>query len=51
MTQRQVPRWNDLKPMLGVRKPDLNATRRRLAQALTIADLARLARRLSLIHI
>ena len=45
MTQRQVPRWNDLKPMLGVRKPDLNATRRRLAQALTIADLARLARR------
>ncbi|MBP8880585.1 MAG: alpha-hydroxy-acid oxidizing protein [Dermatophilaceae bacterium] len=45
MTRRQLPRWHDLRPMIGVRRPTIDGTARRLARALTIDDLARLARR------
>lgn len=45
MTKRQIPRWTDLKPLLRPRPLILNATDRRLARALTIADLREQARR------
>ena len=45
MTERQRPRWSELKPLLRTKPVTLNATDRRLAKALTIADLRRVARR------
>jgi L-lactate dehydrogenase (cytochrome) len=45
MTERAIPRWSDLKPLLRVRPVELNPTRRRLERALTIADLRRIAMR------
>ncbi|MDT4907355.1 MAG: hypothetical protein QOI69_596 [Pseudonocardiales bacterium] len=44
-TPRRVPRWSDFTPLISLDKPDLNPTRRRLAQALTIDDLRSIARR------
>jgi L-lactate dehydrogenase (cytochrome) len=45
MTQRQVPRWSELKPLLRPKPVQWNPTRRRLENALTIADLRAIARR------
>ncbi len=44
MTERQLPRWSELKPLLRTKRPTLNPTDRRLEKALTIADLRRIAR-------
>lgn len=43
--KRRIPRPRDLTPLIGFRKPRLDATARRLAAALTIADLRQLAQR------
>lgn len=43
--KRQLPRRADLAPLLGLRAPGLPTRERRLAAALTIEDLRRLARR------
>lgn len=45
MTERQIPSWSELKPLLRPKPITLNATDRRLADALTIADLRSVARR------
>ncbi|OBB70960.1 alpha-hydroxy-acid oxidizing enzyme [Mycobacterium sp. 852014-52144_SCH5372336] len=45
MTRRRIPRPQDLAPLLQFKKPQLNATKRRLAAALTIEDLRRIAKR------
>ncbi|MFB9660527.1 alpha-hydroxy-acid oxidizing protein [Glycomyces mayteni] len=45
MTKRQFPRPHDLLPLIRFKKPDLNAKRRRLNAALTIADLRTIAKR------
>ncbi|HEX5994326.1 MAG TPA: alpha-hydroxy acid oxidase [Jiangellales bacterium] len=45
MTQRRLPRPRDLGPLLQFKRPHLNATERRLAAALTIEDLRRIAKR------
>jgi L-lactate dehydrogenase (cytochrome) len=45
MTQRQLPKWSELRPLLRPRPWQANPTERRLARALTIADLRRVARR------
>ncbi len=45
MVDRQIPRWSELKPLLRPKPVLLNPTDRRLADALTIADLRRVARR------
>src|SRR5665213_956430 len=45
VTDRQVPKWRELKPLLRPKPFDPNPTRRRLAAALTIADLRLIARR------
>jgi L-lactate dehydrogenase (cytochrome) len=42
---RQFPRYSELKPLLRMRPPRLDATRRRLESAFTIADLRAIARR------
>ena len=42
---RRVPRYSELAPLLKFKRPDLNATRRRLRAALTIEDLRRVAKR------
>ena len=44
MTDRRIPRWSTLKPLLRTRPIELNPTKRRLDKALTIEDLRRLAR-------
>jgi L-lactate dehydrogenase (cytochrome) len=43
--KRRLPRPSELAPLIQFKKPELNATRRRLASALTIDDLRRLAKR------
>jgi L-lactate dehydrogenase (cytochrome) len=43
--RRRIPRPSELAPLIGVRKPRLNRTAARLANALTIEDLRRLAKR------
>jgi L-lactate dehydrogenase (cytochrome) len=43
--KRRIPRPRDLTPLIGFRKPRLDATARRLASALTIADLRQIAQR------
>ncbi|NDL58122.1 alpha-hydroxy acid oxidase [Phytoactinopolyspora mesophila] len=45
MTQRQLPRWSELKPLLRTKPMTVNPTDRRLEKALTISDLRRIARR------
>src|SRR5690606_1902429 len=45
VTERQLPRWAELKPLLRVKPLRLDPTERRLADALTIGDLRRVARR------
>jgi len=44
MTHRQLPRWSELRPLLQAKPLRLDPTERRLANALTIADLRRAAR-------
>ncbi|RHW29163.1 alpha-hydroxy-acid oxidizing protein [Nocardioides immobilis] len=43
--RRQLPRSRDLAPLLQFRRPTWSARQRRLAKALTIEDLRRIARR------
>ncbi|KQY22425.1 alpha-hydroxy-acid oxidizing enzyme [Cellulomonas sp. Root485] len=45
MTDRQIPSWSELKPLLRPKPLVLNGTERRLADALTIADLRTVARK------
>ncbi|WP_291886563.1 alpha-hydroxy acid oxidase [Cellulomonas sp.] len=45
MTERQIPSWSELRPLLRPKPIQLDPTRRRLDDALTIADLRRVARR------
>ncbi|WBQ08089.1 alpha-hydroxy acid oxidase [Kribbella sp. CA-293567] len=45
MTDRQIPRWSELKPLLRAKPVTLNSTDRRLGRALTIADLRAIAKR------
>jgi isopentenyl diphosphate isomerase/L-lactate dehydrogenase-like FMN-dependent dehydrogenase len=45
MIQRRLPRLRDLGPLLRFKRPELDATKRRLAAALTIEDLRRIAKR------
>ncbi|WP_315097990.1 alpha-hydroxy acid oxidase [uncultured Cellulomonas sp.] len=45
MTDRQIPSWSELKPLLRPKPLVLDPTERRLADALTIADLRTVARR------
>ena len=45
MTDRQFPRWSELKPLLRTKPVSVNPTERRLNRALTIADLRSIARR------
>lgn len=44
-TVRQLPRWEDLKPLLGFAPATFSLTKMRLARAATIWDLRALARR------
>lgn len=43
--KRRVPRARELAPLLGFNRPQLSSTQRRLAAALTIDDLRRIAKR------
>ncbi|REJ08232.1 alpha-hydroxy-acid oxidizing protein [Microbacterium bovistercoris] len=43
--RRRVPTWGAVAPLLGFRRPVRNGVDRRLAQALSVKDLARIARR------
>jgi L-lactate dehydrogenase (cytochrome) len=43
--KRQIPKVRDLAPLMQFKKPELDATRRRLDKALTIDDLRRIAKR------
>ena len=45
MTQRRVPTWSGLAPLIRLKRPEPSPQRRRLANALTIEDLAAAARR------
>lgn len=45
MTQRQIPRWSELRPLLRAKPLRLDPTERRLADALTVSDLRKVARR------
>jgi L-lactate dehydrogenase (cytochrome) len=45
MTQRQIPKWSELRPLLRAKPLRLDPTARRLADALTIGDLRKVARR------
>ncbi|UFS58539.1 alpha-hydroxy acid oxidase [Subtercola endophyticus] len=45
MVDRRIPKVRDLAPLMQFKTPDLNAKRRRLAGALTIADLRDIAKR------
>jgi L-lactate dehydrogenase (cytochrome) len=44
-TQRRLPRWSELRPLLRPRPVQLDPTQRRLSRALTIADLRTAAQR------
>ena len=43
--KRQIPRVRDLAPLMQFKKPQFDAKQRRLASALTIEDLRRIAKR------
>lgn len=45
MTDRQMPRWSELKPLLRPKPLTLDPAERRLGKALTIADLRAIAKR------
>ncbi len=45
MSERQLPKWSEIRPLLRTRPFEVNATRRRLAKAATIADLRSTAKR------
>ncbi|MGW5358826.1 alpha-hydroxy acid oxidase [Actinopolymorpha pittospori] len=45
MTERRLPRWSELRPLVRTRGLELDATKRRLDRALTIADLRMIAKR------
>lgn len=45
--RRQAPRWSDFSDLLVFKRPTPNPTRRRLANAHTIADLRAIARRVT----
>jgi L-lactate dehydrogenase (cytochrome) len=45
MSQRQLPRWSELRPLLRVEVPQLDPVERRLSRAHTITDLRAIARR------
>ena len=45
MTERQLPRWSELKPLLRPKPITFSATKRRLDRAFTISDLRTIARR------
>ena len=45
MTDRQMPKWSELKPLLRPKPITVNPTDRRLEKALTIADLRAIAKR------
>jgi len=45
VTERQIPKWSELRPLLRARPLELDGTRRRLDAALTIGDLRQVARR------
>jgi L-lactate dehydrogenase (cytochrome) len=45
MTERRLPRWHDLAPLIRFKRPVLSARERRLVAALTIEDLRRIAKR------
>jgi L-lactate dehydrogenase (cytochrome) len=44
MSKRQLPKWSEVKPLLRARPVEFSATSRRLAKAMTIADLRTVAR-------
>ncbi|TAM67081.1 alpha-hydroxy acid oxidase [Mycobacterium sp.] len=44
-SQRRVPTVRDLAPLMHFKRPEFNATKRRLAAAYTIEDLRRIAKR------
>ncbi|MEI7056710.1 alpha-hydroxy acid oxidase [Nocardioides sp. CCNWLW239] len=44
-TQRRLPRWKDLAPLVRVRRWEPDGRKRRLQRALTVADLADIGRR------
>ncbi len=44
-TPRRLPRWRDLAPLFGVRRWESDRVKRRLQRALTVPDLADVARR------
>jgi L-lactate dehydrogenase (cytochrome) len=43
--KRRIPKFNDLKPVMQFKRPELNAKTRRLNAALTIEDLRAIAKR------
>jgi L-lactate dehydrogenase (cytochrome) len=45
VTERRLPRWSELRPLLAPRPPELDPTARRLARAASIRDLRAIARR------
>ena len=45
VTERRLPRWSELRPLLTPRRFELDPTERRLARAATIDDLRAIARR------
>jgi L-lactate dehydrogenase (cytochrome) len=45
VTERRLPRWSELRPLLAPRRPELDPTERRLARAASIGDLRAIARR------
>lgn len=45
MSQRQLPRWSELRPLLRVEAPRLDPVERRLRHAHSISDLRAMARR------
>ncbi|HEY7008243.1 MAG TPA: alpha-hydroxy acid oxidase [Jatrophihabitantaceae bacterium] len=44
-TARHLPRWADFAPLVSLHRPELDRTKRRLANALVIEDLRTIARR------
>ena len=44
MSERQIPKWSEIRPLLRAKPFSLSATQRRLGRALTIADLRTVAR-------
>ena len=43
--KRKLPRWSEISPFLGFKKPELDPVTRRLEKALTVKDLAEAARK------